>query len=273
MLTSRDRILTTHVGSLPRSQAVADLLFARERAEPFGPGRLRRHHDRPTSPRSSAARVEAGIDIVSDGETSKISYATYVKDRLLGLRRRQPAQAARRTSRYFPTFLERLGRSPAAPRPIPRPDVRRRSPPDRPARAREGHHQPPRRNGRPRRHPRLHERRLARHHRVFFCERLLLPHREAYLDRDRRAMLTEYQPHRRRRPRLQVDAPDLALSTRAGRHQDLRRRVPPRSPKPVEALNQRAHGIPRDRVRVHVCWGNCEGPHIYDVAMEGCCRR
>jgi 5-methyltetrahydropteroyltriglutamate--homocysteine methyltransferase len=107
------RILTTHVGSLPRSQAVADLLFARERGEA---------HDQATFDAAMAAacavtvrrQVEAGIGIVSDGETSKISYATYVKDRYTGFEGDSPRNAPA-DLRLFPGFLERLARSGGTP--------------------------------------------------------------------------------------------------------------------------------------------------------------
>src|SRR5689334_15359408 len=83
MKTSTDRILTTHVGSLPRSQAVVDVLFGRERGELTGA------NDGREVIRSAVAevvrkQVETGIDVVSDGEMSKISYATYIAERLSG---------------------------------------------------------------------------------------------------------------------------------------------------------------------------------------------
>jgi len=80
MKLSSDRILTTHVGSLPRSQAVTDVLFAREREEVSDPQAAAR-----TITEAVAAVVQrqcaAGVDVVSDGESSKISYATYIAER------------------------------------------------------------------------------------------------------------------------------------------------------------------------------------------------
>ena len=81
MKTSTDRILTTHVGSLPRSQAVTDVLFGREKGEPKAQG------DKVIADAVKEVvqkQVEAGVDLVSDGEMSKISYATYIADRLTG---------------------------------------------------------------------------------------------------------------------------------------------------------------------------------------------
>ena len=87
------KILTTHVGSLPRTQEVVDFIFARENEHPYDQAAFDACM---TSAVSETVRrqVEAGVDIVSDGETSKISYATYVKDRYTGIWWGQPAQCA-----------------------------------------------------------------------------------------------------------------------------------------------------------------------------------
>ena len=97
-------LLATHVGSLPRSQAVVDYLFARERGEVF---------DQKAFDACMAEAVmdlvgrqkAAGIDIVSDGETSKISYATYVKDRYTGFDGDSPRNAPA-DLKLYPTFLD-----------------------------------------------------------------------------------------------------------------------------------------------------------------------
>ena len=104
-----DSIRTTHVGSLPRSQRVVDLIFARERGVSFD----RALFDAAMGEEVAATvkrQVESGIDVVSDGETSKISYATYVKDRYTGFggdsSRNAPADL-----KQFPGFLERIASS------------------------------------------------------------------------------------------------------------------------------------------------------------------
>ena len=100
------KILASHVGSLPRTQDVVDFIFAREREEKYD---LAAFDTCMTQAVAETVRkqVEAGIDIVSDGETSKISYATYVKDRYTGFagdsERNAPADL-----KLFPKFLERL---------------------------------------------------------------------------------------------------------------------------------------------------------------------
>ena len=100
------RILTSHVGSLPRSQEVVDFIFARENNEnydetSFDEAMTKAVHD------TVGKQTESGIDIVSDGETSKISYATYVKDRYTGFSGDSPRNAPA-DLKMFPTFLERL---------------------------------------------------------------------------------------------------------------------------------------------------------------------
>ena len=85
-------IATTHVGSLPRSQRVVNFLFARERSEPFDQAGFDAAMAEAVD-ETVRRQVEAGVDIVSDGETSKISYATYVKDRYTGFAGDSPRNA------------------------------------------------------------------------------------------------------------------------------------------------------------------------------------
>ncbi|MGB0161222.1 MAG: epoxyalkane--coenzyme M transferase, partial [Candidatus Puniceispirillaceae bacterium] len=107
------KILTSHVGSLPRTQDVVDFIFARENGESYDQAAF-------DNCMSSACnetvrrQVEAGIDIVSDGETSKISYATYVKDRYTGFSGDSPRNAPA-DLKQFPSFLERLANSGGTP--------------------------------------------------------------------------------------------------------------------------------------------------------------
>jgi 5-methyltetrahydropteroyltriglutamate--homocysteine methyltransferase len=110
-------LLTTHVGSLPRSQEVVDFLFARERGEPYDPATFAATMTRAVA-EVVRRQVEAGIDIVSDGETSKISYATYVKDRYSGFAGDSPRNAPA-DLKLFPSFLKSASRTPAALRNTP----------------------------------------------------------------------------------------------------------------------------------------------------------
>ena len=112
-------ILTTHVGSLPRTQEVVDFIFAREKRVPYDAAAF---DAAMTAAVDETVRKQkaAGIDIVSDGETSKISYATYVKDRYTGFDGDSPRNAPA-DLKMFPSFLERLkdeGGTPTYARPM-----------------------------------------------------------------------------------------------------------------------------------------------------------
>ena len=100
------RIQTTHVGSLPRTQKVVDFIFARERNEEYSQSDFDAAMTEAVS-ETVKKQVDAGIDIVSDGETSKISYATYVKDRYTGFDGDSPRNAPA-DLKLFPSFLKRL---------------------------------------------------------------------------------------------------------------------------------------------------------------------
>jgi hypothetical protein len=106
MKLSTDRILTTHVGSLPRSQTVVDFLFKREHEEPHDRNEFERVMNAAVS-EIVRQQVETGIDVVSDGETSKSGYATYIKDRLTGFSGDNPRQIALDLQDY-PDFRARM---------------------------------------------------------------------------------------------------------------------------------------------------------------------
>jgi 5-methyltetrahydropteroyltriglutamate--homocysteine methyltransferase len=113
------KILTTHVGSLPRTQEVVDFIFAREKEQPYDQAAFDACMTAAVS-ETVRRQVEAGVDIVSDGETSKISYATYVKDRYTGFDGDSPRNAPA-DLKQFPTFLQRLaddGGTPTYARPM-----------------------------------------------------------------------------------------------------------------------------------------------------------
>ena len=97
------KILTSHVGSLPRTQKVVDFIFARENEQPFDQEEFDTTMTAAVG-ETVAKQVQAGIDIVSDGETSKISYATYVKDRYSGFSGDSPRNAPA-DLKMFPGFL------------------------------------------------------------------------------------------------------------------------------------------------------------------------
>ena len=257
-------IPTTHTGSLPRSQAVVDRLFARERGEPQDGTEFARVM-REGVHEVVRRQVEAGIDVVSDGETSKISYATYVKDRYSGFAGDSP-RAAPADLKMFPTFLERLAREGGTPtyaRPMCVGEVRPT-----------GQHEL---EGDITNLRDAMERHGARRGFMnaaspgvisLFLRNDFYPSREAYLAALADAMGDEYRRIVAAGLDLQLDCPDLALS----RHMlfaDLSDEEFVRiAHSHVEALNHALDGIPPERVRVHICWGNYEGPHVCDIGMD-----
>jgi 5-methyltetrahydropteroyltriglutamate--homocysteine methyltransferase len=253
----------THVGSLPRSQAVVDYLFARERGEPYDAAGFDACM---TAAVSEVVRrqKEAGIDIVSDGETSKISYATYVKDRYTGFAGDSPRNAPG-DLKLFPTFLERLAKSGGTPtysRPMCVGEVRSKGQGElvkdianlKAAMAAHGV---------------AHGFMNAASPGVIslFLQNGYYPTRAAYLAALADAMKDEYRTIVEAGLFLQLDCPDLALS----RHMLFQHLSDEEFVKVaashVEALNHAIDGLPRDRIRVHICWGNYEGPHVCDIDM------
>ncbi len=256
-------IQTTHVGSLPRSSAVTDLVFAAERDETVDPARF----DQVIGAAVDEAvrrQVAAGVDIVSDGEMSKISYATYIKDRITGFAgdspRRPPADLE-----AFPSFLERqakLGGTPSYRRPRCvgeiRPltlapltdDIRRFDA------ALAG-------NGRPIGFMNAASPGVI----ALFQPNDYYPDDDAYLEALAEAMRPEYEAIVAAGLTLQLDSPDLGL----GRHMMYKERSDAEYltliERHVAVLNHALRNVPADTVRMHVCWGNYEGPHHCDVEM------
>ena len=257
-------ILTTHVGSLPRTQETVDFIFARERAEAYDPAAFDAQMTAAVD-ETVAKQVEAGVDIVSDGETSKISYATYVKDRYTGFDGDSPRNAPA-DLKLFPKFLERLandGGTPKYARPMCVGEVRSKG------------------QGELEKDIDNLKAAMARHgaERGFmnaaspgvislFLQNDFYPTRDAYLAALADAMKAEYQTIVAAGLDLQLDCPDLALS----RHMLFTDLSDDQFVKVadahVEALNHALADVPQDRVRVHICWGNYEGPHVCDIPMS-----
>src|SRR5262245_34557445 len=264
MRRSDERILTTHTGSLPRPPDLVQLMFAREDGQPVEPDALR-ERVRAAVGEIVGRQVQAGLDVVNDGEVRKPSYATYVKDRLTGFDgESHPLQY--RDLVDFPELARRVfsdpGRSrrktPACTGPIA---VR-----DRDAARRDVEHLRAALAG-------------VAHADAFltaaspgvislFFRNDYYPSDEAYLFAIADAMRDEYQAIAAAGFVLQVDCPDLAM----GRHiqfadaslEEFRRQATLH----VDALNHALAGISPDQVRLHICWGNYEGPHHYDVALR-----
>lgn len=256
--------LTTHVGSLPRNQEVTDFIFAREHRKDYAEAEFDACMTAFVS-ETVRRQKEAGIDIVSDGETSKISYATYVKDRYTGFDgdspRNPPADLV-----LFPGFLKRLANSGGTPqysRPMCVDAVTSKG---------QGELQKDITNLKTA---------MAEHgvERGFmnaaspgvialFLKNDFYPTHDSYLAALADAMKTEYETIVAAGLDLQLDCPDLALS----RHMVFTELSDAAFIKiantHVEALNYALRDIAADKVRIHICWGNYEGPHICDIAMD-----
>ena len=258
------KILTSHVGSLPRTQDVVDFIFARENGENYDQAAF-------DNCMSSACnetvrrQVEAGVDIVSDGETSKISYATYVKDRYTGFSGDSPRNAPA-DLKQFPSFLERLANSGGTPqyaRPMCTGEVTSKG---------QGELQADIDNLKAG---------MAAHGATrgfmnaaspgvisLFLQNQHYATREAYLAALADAMKEEYETIVGAGLDLQLDCPDLALSRHmlfADLSDDEFVKI---AAMHVEALNHALRDIDPARVRVHICWGNYEGPHVCDIDMD-----
>jgi 5-methyltetrahydropteroyltriglutamate--homocysteine methyltransferase len=256
-------ILTTHVGSLPRTQEIVDFIFAREKKQPYDTAGFDAAMTAAVD-ETVRKQKEAGIDIVSDGETSKISYATYVKDRYTGFEGDSPRNAPA-DLKMFPSFLERLkteGGTPTYARPMCVGEVRSKG---------QGELEKDIANLKA----------AMEKHRVergfmnaaspgvisLFLQNDFYPTRDAYLAALADAMREEYRTIVDAGLDLQLDCPDLALS----RHMiftdlsdDAFVKI---AQSHVEALNHALQGIDPARVRIHICWGNYEGPHVCDIPM------
>ncbi len=256
-------ILTTHVGSLPRTQKVVDFIFARERNEPYEEAAFDAAMSEAVL-ETVGKQKEAGVDIVSDGETSKISYATYVKDRYTGFDGDSPRNAPA-DLKLFPKFLERLandGGTPKYARPMCVGEVTSKG---------QGELQKDIANLQAAMEAHGAERGFMNAASPgvisLFLQNDFYPTREAYLAALADAMKAEYETIVGAGLDLQLDCPDLALS----RHMlfpdlsdDEFVKV---ADMHVEALNHALQDVPAERVRVHICWGNYEGPHVCDIPM------
>jgi len=258
------RIATTHVGSLPRSQRTADFIFARERGESYDTEDFAACMAEECS-ETVHRQVEAGIDIVSDGETSKISYATYVKDRYTGFsgdsKRNAPGDL-----KLFPSYLERIAREGGTPqfaRPQCTGPVASKGDTElvsdianlKAAMAAHGVE----RGFMNAASPGV----IAQ-----FLPNAWYPSREAYLEALADAMKPEYDTILASGLDLQLDCPDLGLSRHVlfGDLSDAE--FAKIAAANVEVLNHALRDADPARVRVHICWGNYEGPHVCDIAMD-----
>jgi 5-methyltetrahydropteroyltriglutamate--homocysteine methyltransferase len=268
MRTSTERILTTHTGSLPRPKPLIALLLSREKGEPIDPELFEAETAKAVDEVVSR-QIEAGIDIVADGEMSKPSYTTYIRHRVEGI---EPDPRAAEKGRDI-----MIGRDLIA-----HPDFadRRRNFSDLPFPGCVG---PLRYKDKSSLQRDLMHLKAAvakcRPVDVFmtapspgiltrFIINLYYPSEDDYLAALADAMKTEYRAIIDAGFVLQIDAPDLG-SARNNQYRHLsddefRSKIAARN---IAVLNAATEGLPADKMRLHICWGNYEGPHTHDLPL------
>ena len=258
------KILTSHVGSLPRSQRVVDFIFARENETAYD----KMDFDTTMSDavqQTVKKQVQSGVDIVSDGETSKISYATYVKDRYHGFSGDSPRNAPA-DLKLFPGFLERLaddGGTPQYARPQCTGEVSSKGQ-DELQKDISNLQSAMKASGVARGFMNAASPGVI----SLFLQNAYYKNREAYLAALADTMRQEYETIVASGLDLQLDCPDLALSRHMLFNDLSDKEFVKVAASHVDALNHALENIPEEKVRIHICWGNYEGPHCCDIGMD-----
>ena len=259
-----DKIKTTHVGSLPRSKKLSEILFRKDKNELFDQGELDKIIEEDVN-KIVKKQIDIGIDIISDGEMSKISYATYVKDRLHGFSGESERRAPKDLD-DFPSYKEKIAKSGGTPtytRPCCTADLKIK---DTKSLTKDISN--------------LKSALKKNNHSQGFINSAspgvisnFLPNKfykndDKYLEALSKMMKTEYDEITKNDLLLQIDCPDLALA----RHMTFKNvsdeEFLVRAEKQIECLNEAIKDIDVSKLRMHICWGNYEGPHIHDIGLE-----
>ena len=257
-------ILTTHVGSLPRSKELSELLFAKDKGDEYSKEKfeevLASNVDQIVK-----RQLEVGIDFISDGEMSKISYATYIKDRIQGFsgesERRAPADLD-----DFPEYKDKIAKSGGTPtysRPCCTDELKIKD-----------------------------EISLLNdianfnnalkkfnHTKAFMNAaspgviNVFMPNKfynsdDEYLNKLSNIMATEYEKITDANIQVQLDCPDLALARHMNFKDLSEDEFLKRAEIQIECLNTALQNVDNEMTRMHICWGNYEGPHTHDIALE-----
>ena len=264
MRASNDRILTTHVGSLPRSAELSELLLAKDHEKEYDRERLRKLVQRDVSA-IVARQIDTGIDIISDGETSKVAYSTYIHDRLAGFsedtERRLPLDVV-----PFPEFRARMVKLTG------KQEFRRLACMG----AVHVKDMEPLQTDLENFHMALQGQSYTE---AFlnaaspglvtsFQPNRFYKDRFAYIDAVAEAMQVEYEQIHAAGFLLQLDCPDLAMSRHTGFQELDEKTFLLQIEHQVEVLNHALVNIPASCLRMHVCWGNYEGPHNHDIELH-----
>ncbi|MBU18349.1 MAG: hypothetical protein CL725_11700 [Chloroflexi bacterium] len=265
MKRSESRILTTHTGSLPRSPELQELLRSRLDPKAGEAEEFRTGVDEGVAD-AVAKQFEIGIDVINDGEQGRVQYATYVKDRLTGFDGEQLLRARPRIDMVdFPEFAAQSGVSSSATIPWPActgPIAWK----DKDAVQRDIQRLQAATSG-------------VKSEEVFitaaspgvianFLVNEHYPSEEEYLYALAEVMKDDYKAIVDSGLLLQIDCPDLAM-TRVTQFSDLSQEQFIKIVEiHVEVLQYALAGLAPDRMRLHLCWGNTEGPHHYDVPLK-----
>ena len=259
-----DKIKTTHVGSLPRSNELSELLFKKDKKEKIDLVKFDKIVKKDVE-KIVKKQIELGIDIVSDGEMSKISYATYVKDRIDGFSGESERKAPKDLD-DFPSFKERIARTGGTPtytRPCCTNELKIK---DRTSLAKDIEN--------------FKNAITANNHKEAFMNAAspgvisaFLPNKfykndDEYLENLSNVMKSEYEEIASNGIYLQLDCPDLALARHMTFKDLSEQEFLKKAEKQVEYLNHAIKNIDKSKIRMHICWGNYEGPHIHDISLS-----
>ena len=259
----KSKILTTHVGSLPRSQELSELIFAKDKKEIFDELNFNLVVKKNVE-NVVKKQLDIGLDIISDGEMSKISYATYIKERMSGFSGESERKAPADLDDYpdYKNKIAKSGGTPTYTRPCCTSELKS-----------------------------INENLLIDdienllnsmkkyNHKLGFMNsaspgviNVFMPNKfyksdDDYLDKLSNLMSKEYELITKNGLHLQIDCPDLALA-RHMNYKDLsEKEFLIRAEKQVEAINNSLKNVPYDNTRMHICWGNYEGPHTHDIPL------
>ena len=259
-----DKIKTTHVGSLPRSNELSELLFKKDKKEKIDLIKFDEVVKKDVE-KIVKKQIELGIDIISDGEMSKISYATYVKDRIDGFSGESERRAPKDLD-DFPSFKERIARTGGTPiytRPCCTNELKVK---DTTSLAKDIKN--------------FKDALRANNHKEAFMNAAspgvisaFLPNKfykndDEYLENLSNVMKSEYEEIASNGIYLQLDCPDLALARHMTFKDLSEQEFLKKAEKQIEYLNHAIKNIEKSKIRMHICWGNYEGPHIHDISLS-----
>ena len=259
-----DKIKTTHVGSLPRSNELSELLFKKDKKEKIDLIKFDEVVKKDVE-KIVKKQIELGIDIISDGEMSKISYATYVKDRIDGFSGESERRAPKDLD-DFPSFKERIARTGGTPtytRPCCTNELKVK---DTTSLAKDIKN--------------FKDVLRANNHKEAFMNAAspgvisaFLPNKfykndDEYLENLSNVMKSEYEEIVSNGIYLQLDCPDLALARHMTFKDLSEQEFLKKAEKQVEYLNHAIKNIDKSKIRMHICWGNYEGPHTHDISLN-----